>query len=160
MQRLLYGAFAGFAATMAMTATAERLWKLLPSREQYPLPPREITQRVLESAGVEPSDDTTATAAMTAHFAYGAITGALFPLLTRRRSFPLGAGYGLAVWAVSYLGWLPATRILAPPTRHPIRRTLLMLCAHAAWGAALSSGLRRLEQADTALQGKRTPDAP
>lgn len=160
MQRVLYGAFAGFAATMAMTATAERLWRWLPSRERYPLPPREITQRVLKSTKLETSDDKTATLAMAVHFAYGAFTGAVFPLLTRRRSFPVGAGYGLAVWAVSYFGWLPATRVLAPPTRHPIRRTLLMLCAHAAWGAALSSGLRRLEQADTALQGKRTPDAP
>ena len=160
MRQILYGALAGLAATMAMTATMEQLQRLLPSRQKYPLPPREITQRAFDAAEVEAADTTIATAAMTVHFVYGGLTGALYPLLTRTRSPVAGIGYGIAVWLASYMGWLPAVRLLAPATRHPLKRNLLMLAVHAVWGAALASGLKKIEQTETSFRGRRTPDAP
>ncbi|MCA1636528.1 MAG: hypothetical protein LC802_23280 [Acidobacteria bacterium] len=42
----------------------------------------------------------------------------------------------MAVWAGSYLGWLPAAGILRPATEHPPRRTALMIAAHVVWGVA------------------------
>ena len=160
MRQLLYGALAGMAATMAMTATIGRLESLLPRNQRYPLPSREITQRILGVAQVRPDDKTLAATAMAAHFAFGGLAGAIFPLFGRSRPLVAGGAYGLAVWAVSYLGWLPATRLLAPATVHPMKRNLLMLAAHAIWGMALSSGLSKIEDTELAFRGKATPDAP
>ena len=56
--------------------------------------------------------------------------------------------YGLGVWAMSYLGWIPAARILTPAHRHPLRRNLLMIAAHIVWGLTLSKSLKEME--DTA----------
>ncbi|RVJ68654.1 hypothetical protein CN171_25130 [Sinorhizobium meliloti] len=36
-----------------------------------------------------------------------------------------GPAYGLAIWAASYLGWIPAAGILTPATKHPMSRNLL-----------------------------------
>jgi hypothetical protein len=46
-----------------------------------------------------------------------------------------GAGFGVAVWAGSYSGRLPAAGILSPATRHPPRRNALMIAAHVVRGA-------------------------
>ena len=45
--RILLGAIAGFVATAAMTAAMARLHRRLPEADRYPLPPREITQRIM-----------------------------------------------------------------------------------------------------------------
>jgi hypothetical protein len=47
IQNLAFGALAGLSATMAMTAAMRALFKWLPSHERYPLPPRELTERIL-----------------------------------------------------------------------------------------------------------------
>jgi len=57
-----------------------------------------------------------------------------------------GAGYGVAVWALSYLGWIPALNVLKPATQHPPRRDLLMIAAHLVWGTALAAGTRELNR--------------
>jgi hypothetical protein len=57
-----------------------------------------------------------------------------------------GIACGLAVWTLSYLGWLPALGILRPATEHPPRRTALMIAAHAVCGlvlGVLAEGLQR-----------------
>lgn len=149
MRALLFGAIAGLAATTAMTGVMRRLHPRLPAGERYPLPPREITERVAKLAGIHAGEQSLETAAVAAHFLYGGLTGAAFPMITRSRSPLVGAGYGVAVWAASYLGWLPLAGILKPATRHPLRRNLLMLAAHLLWGAALASGLKEMERART-----------
>jgi hypothetical protein len=45
--RLVLGGLAGITATTAMTAVMRRLHRKLPGAERYPLPPREITERIL-----------------------------------------------------------------------------------------------------------------
>ncbi|HAE50229.1 MAG: hypothetical protein CMO30_07955 [Tistrella sp.] len=55
------------------------------------------------------------------------------------------------MWAASYLGWIPAARILKPATRHPWRRNLLMIAAHLVWGASLAKGLEDLDRAEGEL---------
>ena len=141
MHRILQGAIAGTIATIPMTLVMTSLFRKLPPPQRYPLPPRLIMEDVTRRAEVRHRlDDPTLThATLIAHFAYGAITGALLPLLERTR-YPLslvGPGYGVAVWAASYLGWIPAVRILTPATRHPAKRNALMVTAHLVWGAAL-----------------------
>jgi hypothetical protein len=153
MRGLAYGSLAGLAATVPMTATMARLRQRLPGPERYELPPAELAAET----GLPDSPAAT----MLAHFAYGALMGALFGL-QRRRSPAVGAAFGVGVWAASYLGWIPALGLLAPATRHPARRNALMLAAHLAWGSALASGLREIELAEPAFArgGRRLRDLP
>ncbi|HEX4925319.1 MAG TPA: DUF1440 domain-containing protein [Bdellovibrionales bacterium] len=151
MNRILAGAAAGALATLPMSAAMGAMFAQLPRREKYPLPPREITDEVLNKAGLDRAIDDRAVAALTlvSHFTYGAECGAVYGAVENRipgPAFLKGVGYGLAVWGVSYLGWIPAAGILKPATEHPARRNALMIAAHMIWGAALSAvykGLRR-----------------
>jgi hypothetical protein len=139
---ILLGAIAGFAAALPMTAAMRRLHRALPDPERYPLPPREIAED-LPSPGVP-----TSAATLLHHFLYGGAAGALFAALFPGRSIASGTAYGLAVWAGSYLGWIPAAGILRPGSKHPARRNLLMLAVHVVWGASLAAALAELEQAE------------
>jgi uncharacterized membrane protein YagU involved in acid resistance len=141
MNALLSGPVAGLTATVPMTWVMDALNRRLPPEERYPLPPREITSEVTKQAGVrhqlEEGDHQNLTLA--AHFAYGAAAATLYAALAPalpRAPLATGMAYGLAVWAGSYLGLLPALGILRPATEHPPRRTALMIAAHLVWGAA------------------------
>ncbi|HEX8351761.1 MAG TPA: DUF6789 family protein [Pyrinomonadaceae bacterium] len=150
MNRILLGALAGLAATAPMTLAMKLMHEQLPREERYPLPPRQVTEGVAEKAGVNEHLDEEGREAATwaSHFAYGTACGALYGALAGRRvdAHPVltGVGFGVAVWAVSYLGWLPAAGILAPATDHPARRNALMIAAHVVWGATTGVALERL----------------
>jgi hypothetical protein len=47
-----------------------------------------------------------------------------------------GVMFGLAVWAGSYLGWLPATGIRHHAKEDPPARNALMIAAHVVYGGA------------------------
>jgi hypothetical protein len=95
-------ALGGLLATVPMTVVMTKLFQKLPSSQQYPLPPREITETVLShtSAYDRLSNRDLTYLCLAAHFAYGTATGALYPLLFRSPRYPAvaGAGYGVAVW--------------------------------------------------------------
>lgn len=137
------GAIAGLCATFVMTSAMERMHRRLPAHQRYPLTPREITQSVAP-VGDERAE---AAGALSAHFAYGGLTGALYGAAAPRGGIVSGMLYGLGVWTLSYLGWIPALRILKPATDHPARRNALMLAAHLVWGAATALALRELKKA-------------
>jgi len=139
MNRYVAGAIAGLAGTVAMTAAMRTMFRALPERDRYPLPPRLITDRVVGPTGVMDAMDEAERRDLTLalHYGYGAAAGALYPAVARKVGGPAvatGIGYGLAVWGASYLGWIPAMRILTPATRHPRARNSLMLTAHVVWG--------------------------
>ena len=150
MKRILFGALAGLAATAPMTLAMKLMHEQLPREEQYPLPPRQVTEGFAEKAGVSEHLDEEEREAATwaSHFAYGAACGALYGALSGGRldEHPLaaGAGFGLAVWAGSYLGWLPAAGVISPATEHPARRNALMIAAHLVWGATAAAALAGL----------------
>jgi hypothetical protein len=150
MNRILLGALAGLAATAPMTLAMKLMHEQLPREEQYPLPPRQVTEGVAEKAGVREQldEDERQAATWVSHFAYGTACGALYGALSGERADgrPLlaGVGFGLAVWAGSYLGWLPAAGIISPATEHPPRRNALMIAAHVVWGATTGAALARL----------------
>ncbi len=138
--KLLSGALAGCIATAPMTIVMELLHQRLPQYERYPLPPSEITAELTEEAGLNNQLSSEQHLALTLvnHFAYGAAAGALYGVSAERLSTPpavKGIGFGLIVWTVSYLGLLPALRILRPATQHPAERNLLMIAAHVVWGS-------------------------
>ena len=144
-RHLLAGALAGFTATVPMTAVMLSLHRALPARERYPLPPRRITMRVARKARVahqlDEGERTAATYA--AHFGYGTATGALYAALVAPRvpGHPAvkGTGFGLLVWALSYLGLMPVTGLHPPATREPAGRNGLMILAHVVWGSVLGA---------------------
>jgi hypothetical protein len=142
-QAALAGAVAGLAATAPMTAVMLILHRLLPRAQRYPLEPYRITRRLANRLGLHrlAGDREARLAATTAaHFGYGAAAGALFPALRSWLPLPgvlAGAAYGLAVWAGSYLGLVPALGLLSPATRHPKQRNALMIAAHLVWGATV-----------------------
>ena len=140
--RLLIGAIAGIAGTMAMSATMRRLHKRLPARERYPLPPREIVDAVLAPANGLATDLTLA-----AHFAYGAGCGALLAAVNPRIGPYTGAAAGGAIWLGSYMGWIPALDILKPASGHPARRNALMIASHFSWGWSTAVAIRELSKA-------------
>ncbi|RUW89930.1 hypothetical protein EOA19_22970 [Mesorhizobium sp. M7A.F.Ca.US.010.02.1.1] len=137
----MLGALAGLAATMAMTSAMRRFHGLLNGTNRYPLPLREIVDRM--NSGRDERQARTNS---------GAMTGAVFALLPRHRGS--GILYGLGVWTASYLGWIPAARILAPAWRHPAERNLLMIAVHIVWGTVLAKSLSELEAAEAEAFGR------
>jgi hypothetical protein len=87
-------------------------------------------------------------ATLAAHFGFGAATGALFAAGSKelQHQYPVaaGIGYGLCVWAGSYLGWVPGLRLMPPATRQPAARNIMMIAAHVVWGATLGFALMAL----------------
>lgn len=139
MKSVLEGVVGGIVGTFAMTVAKEQLFPLLDEAERYPLPPREITQDVVERVGDRsPSAAAATTGTIASHLAFGVAAALLFTALGlhRRRPVAAGAVYGLGVWVISYLGWLPLFGILTPATRHPRRRNALMIAVHLVWGSA------------------------
>jgi len=143
MNKIVAGTLAGLTATAPMTAAMIAMHKALPAHERYPLPPRKVTMRAARKAGVKKTlrdEDEKTAATLAAHFGYGAAMGGLFALLAPRvpgRPLAKGIGWGLMVWATSYLGLLPATGLHEPATRHPRGRNILMILAHIVWGGSL-----------------------
>lgn len=139
----LIGAIAGVVATGPMTVAMIALHRRLPRAERYPLPPREITSKIISVTGAESSmsGEQKGAATLVAHFAYGAAGGALYGCALERWHPPVivgGFAYGAIVWLTSYLGLLPGTGILRPAIEHPARRNALMLVAHFIWGVTLA----------------------
>ena len=162
--RLLSGGLAGFAATVPMTAVMLSLRRALPPHERRPLPPRRITMRAARKARVAHQlgeDDRTA-ATYAAHFGYGTATGAAYAALVAPRvpGHPVvkGTGFGLLVWAVSYLGLMPALGLHPPATREPAGRNGMMILAHVVWGSvlgALTETVHRRAAGDRRLRSAR-----
>lgn len=148
MNRYLAGAVGGLLASVPMTLAMTGLFRRLPEDDQYPLPPREITDEVMRRAGYQGqlSEAQLTGLSLAAHFGYGGLTGALYPAVTdavssgqlrRHPGYQLvfGGVYGVAIWAGSYLGWIPALRILGSATVQPSPRRRLMVGVHLIWGA-------------------------
>lgn len=151
MNKLVTGAVAGLIATAPMTAVMVLMHRDLPAHERYPLPPRRVTMEIAEGAGIKGRLDEPERQGLTlfSHFAYGATIGAVYAPLARKIPLPpalSGAGFGVAVWAGSYLGWIPAAGIMSPATEHPGRRNALMIAAHVVWGAVAGLLVDKLDQ--------------
>src|SRR5215211_4579843 len=147
--KLVQGAAAGWMATAPMTIFMELAWRLLPTREKYPLPPRMITRQLGRQLGLKQRMNRRSETATTLflHFAFGATVGMIYAALEENipvRSYVKGIVAGLLVWSGSYLGWIPAAKILPSATRQPWHRNLLMIVAHIVWGIVLGLIIQKL----------------
>jgi hypothetical protein len=148
---VLIGAGAGAAATVAMSGVMLMLQRLgLLGR----MPPRLIVDRGLARFGIRrhTSRGTRKALGSVAHVGFGASQGALYALghtLVAKSgraptpSLATAVPFALAVWAVSYAGWIPKLGIMRPPSRDRPGRPTSMIVAHLIYGAALATVLRR-----------------
>jgi uncharacterized membrane protein YagU involved in acid resistance len=149
---LLTGTVAGMIASIPMGMVMFILHRMLPPREQYALPPEEITLRVAADAGAEDmlkAKPTRRAVTWLAHIGYGGAIGSFYPIFRRLLKISpllLGLLYGAGVWVESYFGWLPLFNILRPPTQTPARRNALMLFSHFVWGSLTAIIVEKLEK--------------
>jgi uncharacterized membrane protein YagU involved in acid resistance len=161
IDEMVVGLLSGTVATGPMTMAMEGLHRLLPPLQRDPLPPRQITQKVSHHAGLKRhlSERQAFTLTMLAHFAYGGVTGGMYWPLARRLKLPAvsgGIGWGLLVWAGSYLGLLPAVGLYPPAHKDTFQRQAIMVLAHVVWGATLGLTARTLQSSgddSTAMSG-------
>jgi hypothetical protein len=125
-----------------MTVVMEVMRRALPRAGRDPLPPRRVAVGLARKLGLAKYMDTTEREGLTwaSHLGYGAGAGAAYGLLdpALEKAIPppacRGAAYGLAVWLLSYFGWLPAVGITSPQLRRPIRRNTTLILSHLVWG--------------------------
>jgi hypothetical protein len=140
------GAIWGLIATVPMSAVMVVGQRLGWMAEQ---PPEILTEEGLIRAGLldGKSPETVRVFATANHLAFGAAGGAFYALLRWvapiLAGVPMGIAFGLGIWAASYRGWIPAMNIL-PAEQHPGRcGTLVMIAAHAVYGATIGALSRR-----------------
>ena len=145
--RVVCGALAGVVAMAPMTAVMHRLHRGLGGKDRYPLPPREI----VSSIAPQIEDDRATSITLLAHYLYGASSGAALALVIPKPTIAGGITGGLAIWLVSYMGWIPVFGIMKPANQHPITRNALMTVAHVVWGAAYALADRDLMRSRSAF---------
>ena len=167
MNGLVAGTLAGLVATAPMTATMLLLRRLAPETRHAPLPPEAVTEEAAERVDLRDDlgESGVDSVAWIGHFAYGAAAGTLYaPLARSPRPVPTGIAVGLALWAVGYLGWVPAFGLMPPATEQPAARNALMIAAHAVWGGTTAALAARLVAPSGPAAGhgraRSTPAAP
>lgn len=139
MNAILRGTLSGIVATVPMTVP------IIMARRTGLIgtpPPVEISANVAARTDLLPERtgwDLPVTW-IAAHFSYGAACGTIYALVAPRLlSSPAVKGlvFGELVWAVSYLGYLPAMKLYPAPDDDAPPRTVVMMAAHAVFGVAL-----------------------
>lgn len=161
--RILEGALAGLVATAPMSVFMLLAQRLLPKRQQYALPPERITTAFLRRIGVKKNvnQPEVKLASFLNHFLYGSLLGTCYPILMGKLPLPTplkGPIFGLTVWAISYLGLIPALKLPASEAaqKQSAQRNLLMIGAHIIWGSTVEGISQVFEErfspADPALR--------
>ena len=136
------GAVAGVVATAAMSAVM-----LAFRRQMGEQPPDAIAKTAADAVGAEPTETEADVLASIAHVGFGLGVGAGYALLPRYLPPPVrGVGVALAIWAVSYQGWVPALGILPPADEDRPARPTVMAAAHVVFGAVLGEVEDRLRR--------------
>lgn len=135
------GAVSGVLATAAMSGVmlAGSRMGLMPDQ-----PPKRIARAMLPGHKHRPKSGEGAAGAL-AHFGFGAAAGSLYGLLARGQAPSIaGIGYGLAIWAASYQGWVPGMNILPAATEDRPGRPAVMIAGHVVYGMMLTKLMNRL----------------
>jgi putative membrane protein len=141
--KMLRGAAAGFAATVPMTLAMEVLRATMTREHHRRMPPREIVDRSVHAAGAADEDDRSdrIVLATIAHFAFGALAGAIYgaTIGSRQSSALKGIGYGIGVWAVAYGVGLPSLGLHPSASDDTAERNVTLVASHVVWGATLGT---------------------
>lgn len=142
MGTLLRGLWSGLFATSTMTMVMMRLYQWLPRARRGPLPPATLTKSLLSKTGLknELSEPAQMESTLLSHSAFGASCGVVYSILAphiRGNSILKGSLFGLGVWGLSYLGWIPAMNLRPKGTRMNSQQNAMMVLSHIVWGASL-----------------------
>lgn len=146
MRAVVEGAVAGAVATGAMSIP------MLIAQRQGSMgtqPPERVVEEAEGETGSTLSEREENLAASLAHLGFGMGCGAAFALLHRAVRLPVptvvqATGFALAVWALSYRGWIPRLGVLPPPERDRSDRQRTMVAVHVVFGAVLGAVEHRL----------------
>ena len=150
VRRYLIGAASGFLATFPMTAVMLGIRKALPIFHRHAIPPQRIMSRISRRLNLHAPWEIKKkkTLATVSHFGYGAAGGVAYSAFANKSDLtpPIkGSVFGLLIWAGSYFGWLPATKILPPSMEHP-KRHAMMAASHIVWGISMAYIFERVEK--------------
>jgi hypothetical protein len=148
--RLATGAAAGLAATLVLqplrSATASRFPSTkAPMRQE---PGKFMVERVGDAlptwASTRIPESVEKVAARSLGLGYGLTFGAGYALVRRQPGNVLidGAALGLVTWAVGYLGWLSAAKLMPPVTRQPARQVATPILQHVVFGIVAAAVVR------------------
>jgi hypothetical protein len=146
LRRVATGALAGALATAPQSGVTWGLrWAGVYRRKAPPIAVAEKPSEAAVQAGMLPPS-LKGPAMLAQHIGFGAAGGALFGLLTGTiRPTPIaGALTGLAIWGVSYGGWIPALRIMPPPAKDERGRQVTLIVSHIVYGVSLAGTFRRM----------------
>jgi uncharacterized membrane protein YagU involved in acid resistance len=151
VRQSLNGAASGFLATFPMNVAMLGIRKALPIFHHQTLPPYKISKRIFRKLRILAPWETKKKKILTnvSHFGYGAAGGVAYSTFANKSDLSpaiKGTVFGLAVWAGSYFGWLPATKILPPYMEHT-KRHAMMAVSHVVWGTSIAYIFDRLEKA-------------
>lgn len=143
MNFLLRGFWSGTIATSFMSLWMFRVFELLPHQQKKPLPPAQLTAEI-----TSPFLKTGSELTLVSHFGYGVLCGTFYSAWQARRKNKTarsssasaafeGSVFGLAIWGLSYLGWIPALRLSPSATHLSASRNSMMILGHLIWGASL-----------------------
>jgi hypothetical protein len=147
--RALKGALGGLGATLVLSGLREAWAK---TGLVFETAPMQVVDRMEEVGIVEDlSPLSRRLLAASAHFIYGAGTGAAFGLLRREKGTPgeeaaVGSALGVLAWGAGWSSWLPLTGVHKAPWVQSTPKVLLPVIDHAVFGAAwglLYQALRR-----------------
>jgi uncharacterized membrane protein YagU involved in acid resistance len=150
IRRCVNAGLAGFAATVPMTAYMEWADDARITAPASTLPPRQIVE---EAAGETVSVATEAElqfGTRVAHYGYGTAVATIYGLHQVRGTvcseMISGVAFGLQIWALSYLGLLPALGSRARAAKQSRRTNAVVIAAHLIWGASLGLSYFVLQQ--------------
>ena len=151
LQVMMHGANAGALATTAMTGLMKAgQWMGFYRLE---IAPKQITERVLDKAGLQRQTNEDEEILLTAlnHWAYGTGSGILFGILRRRLDLTLpgsiqGIIFGLALWVIGYMGWVPAVGLMPAVWNQRRDRAIELVLAHVVYGATLGFSFDVMER--------------
>jgi hypothetical protein len=135
----------GLLGSMAIGALMEKQGKLpepMRGPEVKDNPAEHILEKAEEISGAHVPQRARPAVGQALHFAYGTVGPTLLGLVARRvganrsvgRALAVGAGLGVVVWAVGYLGWLPAAKLVEPVQRQGASHVASSIVAHVAYG--------------------------
>ncbi|MGN6521953.1 MAG: hypothetical protein ACTHMZ_01890 [Actinomycetes bacterium] len=111
------------------------------------IPPRIVTRRTLEHAGLQPSPWVSAALTGVTHTSFGAAGGAGYAAIQRRRggrpSVASGVAYATGIYLASYGCVLPLLRLSPAIWRDKRSRQVTLLVGHWVYGAFLARRLAR-----------------
>jgi hypothetical protein len=143
---MVRGAIAGFVGAVAMFPLMFTMKRLGLTREVFP---KQVEEELTRRAGLPElaRGRVSDILAYTAHLAYGALLGGFFGGLryvVSAPTFPFAQLFGLATYAVGFLGWVPALGILPPIWRQREPIGVMRIMAHIYYGTVVSLAFDRM----------------